>query len=266
MPRKRVIIVLNTGGTGTHLIQSIFFRHPEIVPVKLPNFWGAAALYLTKPEATNHWGDRDESLREKNNREYFLSIVDRYGRGAAGDARGLITDTWDAFVESHSGVVFDKSMTYMSHHNDWGGEEIAATHDLLIDYYKHCKSHDVKFLILVREPLDHIASLFERNVFSRTGNTSIAGFEAMDYPHKLKSLVVQYHRNIDSFVGRRAGRIIWSSSMKTCAFSRRGRFESFLTISRLWPQPISKTLFTITRWPSGWIPGKHGSSRGIPKY
>jgi hypothetical protein len=203
MARQKVIILLNSGGTGTHLVQSLFFKHGEIVSAELANYWGAAALYLTKPDEVHHWPDRDENFKNKNNRDYFLDICDRYGGNAAERSTGageLIRNTWDRLVAGHSGIVFDKSMTYMAYHNDWGRDEIAATHKLLIEYYRDPRDHDVRFIILVREPLDHIASLFERRVFSMVQNTSIPGFEAMDYPRKLRELVIQYHRNIDSFV------------------------------------------------------------------
>lgn len=203
MAWRKVIILLNSGGTGTHLVESIFFKHPEIVPVKLANYWGAAALYLIKPGHIHLWPDRDENYREKNNRDYFLHIRDRYcSRAFESDGeREVIRETWDAFVANHSGIVFDKSMTYMAYHNDWGRDEIAATHKLLIDYSRNRKDHEVRFIVLVREPLDHIASLFERRILSNVKNTSIPGLEEMDYPHRLKELVVQYHRNIESFVG-----------------------------------------------------------------
>lgn len=143
---KKTIIILSAKRSGSTAIYNVFNKHS--VPKTCTknkrflelNFWNYAAEALA--------GNYKNFVRRMSEFDYEGQLPDE------GEyTEKIIFDIWDKLLERHGPVLFDKSPRYL-------GSSDAL--DLILKYQKTGKGRDVRFVCLMRNPLDCIASQKKR--------------------------------------------------------------------------------------------------------
>jgi hypothetical protein len=142
MPARRTIILLCAKRSGSTAMFNMFQRHPEVgvchtnqaIELWEPNFWNFGGEAIA--------GRPDAFSRRFAESHPFL------GGGAPRSEEELFA-MWDAVLDHLGPIVFDKSPRYLGDH---------AALDLILRY--RARGNDVRFVALVRDPRDVIASQF----------------------------------------------------------------------------------------------------------
>lgn len=138
----RTIILFGAKRSGSTAVFKMFQRHPDVGVCHVdqaidnwePNFWNLAASAIR--------GEPDRF------RERFAQCCPFLGRTAPASESETF-ELWDRILTELGPVIFDKSPRYL---RDERGLEMLT---------RYAKSHDVRFLGIVRDPRDVISSQFE---------------------------------------------------------------------------------------------------------
>lgn len=142
MPARRTIVLLCSKRSGSTALFNMFQKHPGVgvchidqgIELWEPNFWNFALEAIR---------GRPEQFTERFSKSHpFLG-------GGAPATEGEAFAMWDAILDRLGPVVFDKSPRYL-------GDRDAV--EMLLRYA--ARGNDVRFIGLVRDPRDVIASQF----------------------------------------------------------------------------------------------------------
>lgn len=164
MSKKPIYVVyLSTDGAGSHIIRSIFMHLAErniISGIDQSAFWARALAAHKYPLETYF----EEGI---NNFDSFKSYC--HDRGLEIDPGNITKESiYLAFDQlfSQEQLYFDFSKhftTVFFRPYEWKQDHIEQLKTLLLGYLKRDERKvDIKFLLQVRNPLDNIASLYER--------------------------------------------------------------------------------------------------------
>ena len=189
----KYIIFLSTDGAGTHILRGLVTGLSEKgVSVNVDHycFWSIALCALKAPADYNF-----DKEKVNTNIKFFRDLCRRYG--VLEIPKSLTKeDIYSIFEEINKtqGIVLDFSRdfttTLSTQNNDyynWDQSDVNDLQSLVLDYASRDDSIiELKFIALVRSPLDHIASLYER--FSKNNS--------LDY---FRNRVITNLKNIDEF-------------------------------------------------------------------
>lgn len=163
---KKFIIYLTTSGAGSHIIRSIMMdlhNRGAINPINHDQFWAKAAAAMIAPDANafeefvgqnvTHW-------------DIFARLCREYGITLAKEeiTKKMIFRIFEEiYSDNEAKLIFDFSRKYTTQEGLWKQKYIDVLHDLILDYYRwEDRKISLKFICQVRDPLDNIASLYER--------------------------------------------------------------------------------------------------------
>ncbi|MDC1418052.1 hypothetical protein N8264_03225 [Candidatus Thioglobus sp.] len=162
MKKPMYIIYATTDGAGTHIIRSLFMELHDsgyAGPIDHSSFWAKAVAAKSHPEAFFF----DQA---KPNSTVFQELC-------ASQQSSISTDKlddkaiFDAFDKIYSNypINLDFSRNFTSEAKiaeHWDQSCIESVQDMVVRYIKSKGKIDIKVLTQIRNPLDHMASFFER--------------------------------------------------------------------------------------------------------
>jgi hypothetical protein len=162
MKKPKYIIYATTDGAGTHIIRSLFMELHDrgcAGPIDHSNFWGKALAAKDFPDA--HHNDKS-----KTNLSMFKELCefqDVKVPQKSLDDQAIFT-IFDQIYSKYAVILdFSRNFTTESKIQDhWNQDRIDSIQDMIIRYIRSNGKIDVKVLVQIRNPLDHLASMHER--------------------------------------------------------------------------------------------------------
>ncbi len=155
--KSNYIIYLSTDGAGTHLLRSQISKNNNAdFKVKIIHecFWYISTKLLNNPNEKNFNKFVEFCSFEKLKKKFSLNDV----------SKELIFSIFEEiYINKNITFDFSKRFTVSDKNSYWSQKEIHFTQNLLIEYMLRKNPRiNIKFLAQLRNPLDHIASLYER--------------------------------------------------------------------------------------------------------
>ena len=161
MKKPTYIIYASTDGAGTHIIRSLFMElhnSGHAGPIDHSGFWAKAVVAKEHPEA--YFLDQ-----AKPNATVFHELCVDQESSISTDKLDdkAIFDAFDKIYSNYP-IILDFSRNFNSEHKieHWDQSCIESAQDMVVRYIKSKGKIDIKVLTQIRNPLDHMASLFER--------------------------------------------------------------------------------------------------------
>lgn len=163
MEKSKFVILSSTDGAGTHIIRSIFMelhKSGHAGPIDHSAFWAKATAAKEYPEA--FFFDQ-----EKTNLTVFQELCEDQESSVFTEKLDdkVIFDAFDKIYSKYP-INLDFSRNFNSVNEiveNWNQSCIESAQNIVVRYIKSKGKIDIKVLTLIRNPLDHMASLFERN-------------------------------------------------------------------------------------------------------
>lgn len=156
-------IYLTTSGAGTHIMRSFMMdlnNRGVVGPIDHNEFWAKAAAAIRFPQ------ERGFDEFEEDNFSIFKSHCKKYGIDILNEEltnNNVFNIFEEIYFKRKKLTSFDFSRKYTTVEDMWGQEYVDALQELIVSYMHYSKKKiRLKFIVQVRNPLDHIASLCER--------------------------------------------------------------------------------------------------------
>jgi hypothetical protein len=187
--KPKYILYLTLDGAGTHIIRSLFMELNEqgkANKILHEDFWAKASAALFNPNEYNFESN-------VNNIDCFMHLCRKNGLDLSSKtvSKEYIFECFEKIY--NSGLYLDFTRRHVSIMNIAGGARwtqvnIDNMRNLIFDYLQRgCNLIDICFLIQIRNPMDHIASLFER-------------FNEVYALNEIRDRVVCYLKNIPKYI------------------------------------------------------------------
>ena len=159
LDKPNYIFYFSTDGAGTHIIRSqIIGLAEKNIKVKVVHrsFWGLATSAVLNPEEKNNLGAFKEFCKSNNINESKFSLDSL-------NNEKIFTIFENIFYNTNVTLDFTKDFTTENIENSWSQTDIENVQNLILEYAKRKNNKiNIKFISQVRNPLDHISSLYER--------------------------------------------------------------------------------------------------------
>ena len=163
--KPNYIFYLSTDGAGTHIIRSqIIGLAEKKIKVKVvhQSFWSLAISAILNPKENN-------IKTKKNNLDVFKEFCrsnnideSKFSLDSL-DNEKIFTIFENIFYNTNITLDFTRNFTTEDAENSWSQTDIENVQNLILEYAKRKNNKiNLKFISQVRNPLDHISSLYER--------------------------------------------------------------------------------------------------------
>ena len=159
LDKPNYIFYFSTDGAGTHIIRSqIIGLAEKNIKVKVVHrsFWSLATSAVLNPEEKNNLDVFKEFCKSNNINESKFSLDSL-------NNEKIFTIFENIFYNTNVTLDFTKDFTTENIENSWSQTDIENVQNLILEYAKRKNNKiNIKFISQVRNPLDHISSLYER--------------------------------------------------------------------------------------------------------
>ena len=159
LDKPNYIFYFSTDGAGTHIIRSqIIGLAEKNIKVKVVHrsFWSLATSAVLNPEEKNNLDVFKEFCKSNNINESKFPLDSL-------NNEKIFTIFENIFYNTNVTLDFTKDFTTENIENSWSQTDIENVQNLILEYAKRKNNKiNVKFISQVRNPLDHISSLYER--------------------------------------------------------------------------------------------------------
>ena len=157
--KPNYIFYFSTDGAGTHIVRSqIIGLAEKNIKVKVlhRSFWSLATSAVLNPEEKNNLDVFKEFCKSNNINESKFSLDSL-------NNEKIFTIFENIFYNTNVTLDFTKDFTTENIENSWSQTDIENVQNLILEYAKRKNNKiNIKFISQVRNPLDHISSLYER--------------------------------------------------------------------------------------------------------
>jgi hypothetical protein len=233
MNPHRFILYLTTDGAGTHIVRSLFMdlhKRGESGPIDHSAFWAKAVAARDFPDSHHFDGAR-------TNRVVYRELCRSNGWTLPADTLDddAIFDAFDHLYSRYP-LILDFSKHYTTVYgskSDWNRDCVDRLQSTIIGYIQSGRKVDIRMIAQMRNPLDHVVSLYERfgneytlehfkrNVIENIRNTGAfieklnsKTMEDQYVRFTLDELILDFEKvadRIDDLIGRRIARDFYLS-------------------------------------------------------